>query len=322
MGPIAPARRMDVWGDRKHETQRWGKHPSEVSKTGRPRAPLSAFIRNRPVAGEPKDGSRLGGYGLQSFAAKRILRMRQSPTSTSRRSTASIHFCSALMLACLVFPAISVSQELNSGSTAAISRDPKSDDINKNIYYKNRLDFSFETGCLPLNIPFPFDFLTSGAYTKTPLQYTLVPAIASIRWQPFNVNGRGMLRGSWDFSAGASFTAIPRGPETRSGYFILGLRRSFVPRHWRSAPFFDGRVGTGFINAKEPDGVQFAQGQDFTFTLLLGSGVRYNFNSRYGVSGGVSYMHVSNLYLSEPRFPNYGINVYGPMIGFTMRVKR
>jgi long-subunit fatty acid transport protein len=66
--------------------------------------------------------------------------------------------------------------------------------------------------------------------------------------------------------------------------------------------------------------VWFAQGQDLTFTFMMGSGVRYNFNPRYGISVGMNYMHVSNLYLSEPRHLNYGINVYGPMVGLDMRL--
>jgi hypothetical protein len=66
--------------------------------------------------------------------------------------------------------------------------------------------------------------------------------------------------------------------------------------------------------------VPYGQGQDFTFTLMLGSGVRYNFNSRYALQAGMNYMHISNLYLSEPKYPNYGINVYGPMFGIDIRL--
>jgi hypothetical protein len=47
---------------------------------------------------------------------------------------------------------------------------------------------------------------------------------------------------------------------------------------------------------------------------------RYNFNPRYAISAGVGYMHISNLYLSEPKFLNYGINVYGPMVGVDIRL--
>jgi long-subunit fatty acid transport protein len=57
-----------------------------------------------------------------------------------------------------------------------------------------------------------------------------------------------------------------------------------------------------------------------TFTLMVGSGARYNFSPRYSVSAGVTYMHVSNFYLSEPRYEDFGINVYGPMVGIYMRV--
>jgi hypothetical protein len=31
-------------------------------------------------------------------------------------------------------------------------------------------------------------------------------------------------------------------------------------------------------------------------------------------------MHISNGYLSEPQFVNYGINVYGPMFGMDVRL--
>jgi len=102
----------------------------------------------------------------------------------------------------------------------------------------------------------------------------------------------------------------------------MGIRRNFVRPNWRVAPFFDFRVGVGRIDAKEPLGVPWAQGQDLTFTFMLGSGVRYNFNSRYAISGGINFMHVSNLYLSEPRYTNYGINVYGPMFGLDVRLGR
>ena len=93
------------------------------------------------------------------------------------------------------------------------------------------------------------------------------------------------------------------------------IRRNFVRRNSRIAPYVDGRLGLGRIDAKGPKGVRYAQGQDFTFTLNLGSGVRYNFSPRYSISAGVNYMHISNLYLSEPEYLNYGINVYGPMVG-------
>ena len=225
-----------------------------------------------------------------------------------------------LTLACLTLPALSNGQGSKSQPSDEILRDSKSADFNRSIYYKNKLEFSLETGRLPINIPFVFDFLTSGAYNKTPLEYTLVPIIASLRWQMDDVRGPWILRGNWDLTLSGSFTVIPRGPETRYGAYIMGIRRNFVRPNWRIAPYLEGRAGLGFINAKEPKGVLWAQGQDFTFTLMLASGVRYNFNPRYAISAGMGYMHISNLYLSEPKFPNYGINVYGPMVGFDIRL--
>jgi hypothetical protein len=102
----------------------------------------------------------------------------------------------------------------------------------------------------------------------------------------------------------------------------MGIRRNFVPSRWKVLPYFDGRVGMGLIDAKGPLGVKYAQGQNFTFTLLMGSGVRYNFNPRYAIHGGINYMHISNLYLSEPKFLNYGINVYGPWAGIDIQLGR
>ena len=193
-------------------------------------------------------------------------------------------------------------------------------DFNRDIYYKNKLEFSLDGGWLPINIPFVFDVFLGDAYTMTDLRYTLVPVIASIRWQIDNVGGPWIFRGNWDLQCSGAYTFIPRGPETRYIAWILGVRRNFVPRRGKIAPYFDGRLGMGNIDAKEPLGVLYAQGQDFTFTVNMGAGARYNFNPQYSISAGLNWMHISNLYLSEPQFSNYGINVYGPMFGFNVRL--
>jgi hypothetical protein len=118
----------------------------------------------------------------------------------------------------------------------------------------------------------------------------------------------------------ASATAIPKGAETHYFSYDMGIRRNFVPRNPRVSPYVDIRVGLGVINAKGPLGVYYAQGQNFTFTLNLGSGVRYNFNPRYAVSAGLNWMHISNNNLSAPAYSNYGINVYGPMFGLDIQL--
>ena len=193
-------------------------------------------------------------------------------------------------------------------------------DRNDSIYYKNRLELSVQSGYLDQNVPFPFDFLMGGGYNSTPLNYTLVPMMVMLRWQMTNVRGPRILRGNWESSFGGTFTVIPRGPETRFGGYIMGVRRNFVPHNWRIAPYFDGHVGIGNIDAKGPKGAVWAQGQDLTFTLMMGTGFRYNFNPRYSLAAGVGYMHISNLYLSEPKYENYGINVYGPSFGLDIRL--
>lgn len=206
--------------------------------------------------------------------------------------------------------------------TNAVLKTHKRWDPNTEIYRRNRLDFALDVGWHPVNIPFIYDFAVGDSYNMTPLKYTLVPIIASLRWQVTNVGWPWILRGNMDFTFSGSITAIPRGPETHYYAFMFGIRRNFVHPNWKAVPFFEQRGGAGMINAKEPLGVLFSQGQNLTFTYNLGVGVRYNLNTKYSFSTGMSYMHISNGYLSEPQFANYGINVYGPMFGFDMQLRK
>jgi hypothetical protein len=201
-------------------------------------------------------------------------------------------------------------------------------DFNREIYYRNKLEFSLDAGWHPINIPFPLDIFVGDAYNSYPLKYTLVPVFASLRWHMGNLWGPSILRGNFDLTFTGSVTAIPRGPETHYFSYIMGIRRNFVRRNSRIAPYFDVRLGVGKIDAKGPKGVLYAQGQDITFTINLGSGVRYNFNPRYAISAGLNFMHISNLDLSESNgkpnwgVRNYGINVYGPMVGIDIQLRR
>jgi len=239
-------------------------------------------------------------------------------------STRRLIVPAALILASLFFASKSIAQNSNipsaSPNVEVSKRRPGKPDFNRDIYYKNKWEFSFESGWLPVNIPFPFDVFLGDGYNLTPLRYTLVPNLVSLRWQMGDVAGPWFLRGNWDLSMTGALVVIPRGPETHYGAYIMGIRRNFVQPRWRIAPYFDGRLGLGGINAKEPLGVQFSQGQNFTFTLNMGAGARYNFSPRFSISAGINWMHISNLYLSEPKYPNYGINVYGPMAGIYMRL--
>ena len=193
-------------------------------------------------------------------------------------------------------------------------------DFNQNIYFRNKLEFALDGGWLPINVPFPFDVFEGDAYDLYPLRYTLVPIVVSLRWHLSDIWGPPVLRGNWDMTFSLSATAIPRGAETHYYSYDMGIRRNFIPHRWHAAPYWDIRLGMGETNAKGPEGVHYAQGQDFTFTANMGAGARYNFNPRYTISAGLNYMHISNAGLSEPKVPNYGINVYGPMFGLDIMV--
>lgn len=208
------------------------------------------------------------------------------------------------------------------------SRVSKPGDFNQEIYYRNKLEFSLDGGWLPINVPFPLDVFVGDNYNTYPLKYTLVPIFASLRWHVNGLGGPWILRGNFDLTFTASVTAIPRGPESRYFSYLMGIRRNFVPRNRRIAPYFDVRLGVGNIDAKGPQGVEYAQGQDITFTVNMGSGLRYNFTPRYAISAGMNFMHISNLDLSESNgkpnwgVRNYGINVYGPMVGIDIQLGR
>lgn len=192
-----------------------------------------------------------------------------------------------LILVLAFFPRPALGRTSKRKTSDKTLRHSKPADFNRDIFYRNKLEFSYELGWLPYNIPLIFDVFVGSPYTTWPLKYTLVPNIASLRWQVDGIHGPSILRGSTDFTFSGSFTAIPRGAETRYAAFDFGIRRNFIPRNWRIIPYYEMRGGVGDINAKGPDGVLYAQGQDLTFTLMVGSGVRYDFNPRYSLEAGL-----------------------------------
>src|SRR6516162_6280207 len=121
------------------------------------------------------------------------------------------------------------SEEAKSPS-AAIVRPKNQSELDRGVYYRNKLEFAFDAGWLPMNIPFVFDISLGDAYNKTPLNYTLVPLVASLRWHINDVGGPWIFRGNWDMTFSGSVTVITRGPETRYFSYDMGIRRNFVPR--------------------------------------------------------------------------------------------
>lgn len=220
----------------------------------------------------------------------------------------------ALLSFLLSTPLFAEDTKSTSPDTPTVIQEPV--DFNDKIYYKNKLELSFDMGWHPYNIPMLFNPLMGDKWERVPFDYTLAPLILSLRWHLNDVSGPLFLRGNCDLTFSGSYAIIPQGPESRYAAYMMGLRYNFVQRNWRVAPYIEGRAGVGFVDAKGPKGVLYAQGQDLTFNINVGVGIRYNFNPRYSMSIGIGYMHISNLYLSEPKTYNYGINVFGPTLGF------
>src|SRR5947209_4975053 len=128
------------------------------------------------------------------------------------RASAQVHTTGRSSL--LIYGPQSAGDSKNQPSNLILRRSEPADS-NRNIYYKNKLEFSWEGGGLPNNIPFVFDLFIGHQDKLSGLNYTLMPFLASIRWHMTNIGGRWILRGNWDLTFSGAFTLIPRGPETR-----------------------------------------------------------------------------------------------------------
>jgi hypothetical protein len=232
----------------------------------------------------------------------------------------------AMTVACVAIPA-PASADPGGSSASETSTASEPPDSNRDIYYANRLDFAFDTGWFFYNGPSLLAPLIGDSFNRDPIlpHYTLVPLMSSLRWQIYDVRGRSFWRGNTDLTFGGVYTIIARGPEDYYGAIVAGLRYNFVQPNWRVVPYFEIHGGFGWTDARQPYQVAHhqlptAQGEDFTFTFIMGAGVRYNFNSRYSISAGPTYMHISNAYLSEPKYYNHGVNVYGPALGINVKL--
>jgi Lipid A 3-O-deacylase (PagL) len=256
---------------------------------------------------------------------------RQNPPvwySSSRRMgfrRASFVATLALALTCLGPSASSFAQDPGSVPSNRPSPSSETGDFNTDIYYKNKLEVSFDTGCLFLNTPLILDPILGDKFSREPglPNYTLVPLISSLRWQLDDIGGRSFWRGNTDLTFGGAYNVITQGPESYYAALITGVRYNFVQPNWRIAPYLELRGGLGLTDARQPweaahHQPEVGQGQDFTFTFIVGGGVRYNFSPRYSASVGAAFMHISNAYLSEPKYYNHGINVFGPTFGLNV----
>ncbi len=198
-------------------------------------------------------------------------------------------------------------------------------DFNQRVFFKNKIEASLETGFLPFNTPLILDPILGLAFSRDKAQpnYELVPVALILRWQLYDPRGWWLLRGNTEFAFGAEYCGIPRGPESTYTGPLIGLRYNFVQPNTRVVPYLELRGGLGYTDAAQPYEVQHhqpavGQGQDFTFTFSMGSGLRYDFSERYSASLAVSFKHISNMYLSEPKYYNHGVNVVGGLVGFNV----
>ena len=200
-------------------------------------------------------------------------------------------------------------------------------DYNREFYYKNKIELSVAVGVLPIDTPLLVGPVFGYSLHRPPKNwvayYTLVPTIVLVRWQLYDPKGPSFLRGATELTFGGTYTAITEGPESVFAGPLIGARYNFIQPNWRLVPYADLRFGLGYTDAAGPHEVadhlpDIGQGQDFTFTFMMGAGLRYSFTPRYSAAVSFMAMHISNMYLSEPKCYNHGVNVVGPMVEFNM----
>ncbi|MFI5351703.1 MAG: acyloxyacyl hydrolase [Candidatus Binatales bacterium] len=231
-----------------------------------------------------------------------------------------------LALAILALSRPSFAGDSSSSLEAANSPDSAGGgDFNREIYYRNKLELSFDTGYLPFNTPLILGPILGDRFQREAHlpNYIIVPLMLSLRWHLYDIKGRSFWRGNTELGLSGSYNVIVHGPESYYASLGSGVRYNFVQPNWRVVPYTELRIGLGFTDAAQPYQVAHhewpnGQGQDFTFTFIFGSGVRYNFSPRYSMAAGLEYMHISNAYLSEPQYYNHGVNVVGPRLEFNV----
>jgi len=147
---------------------------------------------------------------------------------------------------------------------------------------------------------------------NNPRNYHLAPQIFSLAW---------VLPLSWSVAQcevrselllSAIAEPILHGPENH--YFGGALRSRWIlgsaNSHWQF--YLDGGAGAGAIDSTDDP---LGQGQDFTFIILFGSGMRYAVNERLSIGVGILYQHLSNGGLSEPEKRNTALDSFGPQLG-------
>src|SRR5262249_23496326 len=118
-------------------------------------------------------------------------------------------------------------------------------DVNREVYYRNKLELSAEAGVLPFDTPLLvgpiFGYSLHLPQKGWVAYYTLVPVIASLRWQLYDPKGPSFLRGNTELTFGGTYTAIAEGPESVFAGPLVGARYNFIQPNWRLVPYADLR---------------------------------------------------------------------------------
>jgi hypothetical protein len=148
-----------------------------------------------------------------------------------------------------------------------------------------------------------------------PNHYIVTPQLLTLRWQPkppeqfFHTPFTFSRQWTWTVEG----AAIPRGPENY--YFGMGpgVRAVYSKPGSHFSLYFDGRFIVGDTDSSGPPS---GQGEDLTFSALVGSGLEYEIKHRLKVGLGCLYEHFSNGGLSDP-VKNVGLNTVGPKFEFS-----
>jgi lipid A 3-O-deacylase len=147
----------------------------------------------------------------------------------------------------------------------------------------------------------------------TPLSYTLVPQILSVKLPP--LIERPWQDGMLVLRSRISLLLEPiiRGPEHH--YIGLAAGGELEWRSGRFAAFFSAGGGFGGMDSKGYE-IPGGQGQDFNFNWYVHTGARYRADETWTWSLGVFFQHISNRGL-DPINP--GMNALGPTLGISRR---
>lgn len=177
----------------------------------------------------------------------------------------------------------------------------------------SRWSFSLESAYTFNVVQNPWFATFMAKYSKNYRNYNFVTEIVSARYAVTNPGGPLFLRGNLELSGGLVRTIIVNGPESYFGGSVLGLRYNFIQPGAKLIPYGELRGGGGWCDSR---GISHSLQTDFTFTYLIGAGLRYDVNPRFSVTVGAIDQHLSNAWLASP---DYGVDSLGVNLGIQVR---